>query len=193
MELIVISDLHLGKGKFLKSGHQNIMEDFHDDKMFEEMLNFYSSGEFYSKDIHLILNGDILNLIGVDIDGVFTLIMDEDRTAQIVDTICSSHPIFFNALRVFLTRPNKKVTYILGNHDTGLIFEKAQNVLNKYIDSKIEYSESYTHKGVHVEHGHRFDPINCVPKFKQIMRGPIALHVMLYVIDFFSLSLLRDS
>ena len=63
MLVIVCSDLHLGKGKFLKNGQLNILEDFFEDERFKEFCEFFSSGKYYWAEVHLVLNGDILNLI----------------------------------------------------------------------------------------------------------------------------------
>ena len=36
---------------------------------------------------------------------------------KMVNDIIEGHPVFFQALRKFLSRPNKKLTYVIGNHD----------------------------------------------------------------------------
>ena len=63
MLILVVSDFHLGKGQFLKNGQLNILEDFNEDDRFCEFLEYYSSGTNYWANVHLVLNGDILNLI----------------------------------------------------------------------------------------------------------------------------------
>lgn len=172
MLMLVVSDLHLGKGEFLQSGHVNLMEDFYDDEMFREMLEYYSTDKYENETVHLILNGDILNLLAIDIDGVFTHIIDENVSKRAVDIIARGHKLFFSSIRNFLKTKNKKVTYVIGNHDIGMLFPLAQEEFCRHIDCTIPFVESLNHKGIHIEHGHRFDPLNCVPRFKQIVKGP---------------------
>ena len=111
MLVLVLSDLHLGKGKFLKNGQLNILEDFLEDERFKEFCEYFSSGRYYLADVHLVLNGDILNLIQIDIEGVFHHIIDDQHTTKTVDLIFKGHKVFFKALKNFLSTPNKKVTY----------------------------------------------------------------------------------
>jgi len=170
--LLVLSDFHLGKGKFLEDGQINLLEDFDEDEKFSEFLDHYSTGTYYFTDVHVVLNGDILNLIQMDIDGIFTHLLTEDHTVKMVEEIVKGHPLFFQALRKFLSRPNKKVTYVIGNHDFGMVFKKAQEYFIKAVGKPIDFTDMLVTHGVHIEHGHRFEPINTVPKSKQFIKGP---------------------
>ena len=69
---LVVSDFHLGKGRYFRDGTQNILEDFIYDREFAEFLAYYRTGEFSDVDVELILNGDILNLLQIDYYGVHT-------------------------------------------------------------------------------------------------------------------------
>ena len=60
MLMLVLSDFHLGKGKFLEDGHINIMEDFDEDEKFAEFLEYYSTGTHYFSDVNIILNDNKL-------------------------------------------------------------------------------------------------------------------------------------
>ncbi len=66
MYIISLSDLHLGRGRYLKNGQVNLLEDFFDDEKFYEFCEYYSKGEFEKEKVHLVLNGDILNLIQIN-------------------------------------------------------------------------------------------------------------------------------
>ena len=46
MLILIMSDFHLGKGKFLKNGQKNILEDFFEDDRFIELVDYYSKGKF---------------------------------------------------------------------------------------------------------------------------------------------------
>ena len=172
MIILVLSDLHLGKGKFLQNGQLNLLEDFLEDEKFFDFCDYYSKGEYEKLDVHLVLNGDILNLIQIDVDGVFTSIIDDEVTIRAIDAIVKGHPKFFEGLRRFLRIPGKKVTYVIGNHDSGMAFKEAQTALRRYVGEELEFCfEAHIH-GVHIEHGHRFEVINTVPSDKYFMEGP---------------------
>ncbi len=172
MLMLVLSDFHLGKGKFLENGHINILEDFDEDEKFSEFLDHYSTGTYYFSDVNVILNGDIFNLIQMDVDGVFTHLLNEDHIEQMVSEIIEGHPLFFQAMKKFLSRPNKKITYVIGNHDIGMIFEKAQKRVIDEVGENIEFTHQFISNGVLIEHGHRFEPINTVPRSKLFINGP---------------------
>jgi metallophosphoesterase superfamily enzyme len=56
--VIVVSDLHLGAGEYV-DGRPNILEDFHYDKELVDFLKYYSSGEYSSREVEIIINGDL--------------------------------------------------------------------------------------------------------------------------------------
>jgi UDP-2,3-diacylglucosamine pyrophosphatase LpxH len=172
MLMLVLSDFHLGKGKFLDNGHVNILEDFDEDEKFSEFLDFYSTGTHYFSDIHVILNGDIFNLIQMDVKGVFTHLITEEATKDMVNEIIEGHPLFFQALKKYLSRPNKKVTYVVGNHDIAMCFPAAQKAFCDAVGKKVEFTHQYISNGVLIEHGHRFEPLNTVPRSQHIIDGP---------------------
>ncbi|MCP4911569.1 MAG: hypothetical protein GY909_00510 [Oligoflexia bacterium] len=172
MQIISVSDFHIGKGKFLKNGQLNILEDFFEDDRFAEFLEFYSSGKNYLAKVHLVLNGDILNLIQIDTDGVFTHIVDEDLTVEALRKIVKGHKLFFDSLKEFISTPNKKITYIIGNHDAAMAFPGAQEYLKEVVGENLEFGFEANIHGVHIEHGHRFEVINTVAPDKYFMDGP---------------------
>ncbi len=172
MQMLVLSDLHLGKGKFLSDGSINLLEDFDEDEKFSEFIDHHCTGTYYFTDIHLVLNGDIFNLIQMDIDGVFHHYLTEDVVVKMVEEIIEGHPVFFQALRKFLSRPNKKITYVIGNHDFPMIWPKAQEAVNKELDGVVNFTHQLVEHGILVEHGHRFEPINTVPRSQYFTPAP---------------------
>ncbi|MDO9181201.1 MAG: metallophosphoesterase, partial [Bacteriovorax sp.] len=160
MIILVLSDLHLGKGKFLKNGQLNLLEDFLEDEKFFDFCDYYSKGEYEKEEVHLVLNGDILNLIQIDVDGVYTNIIDDEVTKKSIDSIVKGHPRFFEGLRKFFKVPNKHITYIIGNHDSGMAFIEAQVALRRYVGEDLQFCFDVNLNGVHIEHGHRFEVIN---------------------------------
>jgi len=172
MILLLVSDFHLGKGQYFKNGQLNIMEDFTEDERFLEFLDYYSSGKYYLMPVHLVLNGDIFNLIEIDIDGVYTHIMDDQFTVAAIKAIQNGHKKFFESLKLFSGRPNKNITYVIGNHDSGMAFKKAQDYLNQELGGKIEFCFEKIIHGVHIEHGQRYETVNSVPMADYFQNGP---------------------
>ncbi len=173
MLVLVLSDLHLGRGKFLTNGQLNILEDFDEDDRFVEFLEYYRTGKHYSTKVHLVLNGDILNTIQIDVEGVFTHIIDEDHSCRALDLIHKGHLLFFEALKIFLNTPNKEITYIIGNHDASMAFEKAQERFQEIVGPEVKFCFQLNYHGIHIEHGHRFEVINTVAPDKYYLDGPL--------------------
>lgn len=172
MKFLVLSDLHLGRGRYLRSGQVNILEDFIEDERFKEFAQYHSSGEFAQEEVHLFLNGDILNLIQIDIDGVFSHIIDEERTIKALEIIALGHPDFFKGLKDFLSNQGNKLTYVIGNHDAPMAFPGVQKRFCEIVGAHVEFCFNYQEHGIHIEHGHRFEMINTVPPSKYFMDGP---------------------
>jgi len=53
-----------------------------------------------------------------------------------LDLIISAHPEVFKALDNFLSHKNKKLVYILGNHDAELVFKTSQAAFINKFDEK---------------------------------------------------------
>jgi UDP-2,3-diacylglucosamine pyrophosphatase LpxH len=176
--VLVLSDLHLGRGKFLTNGQINILEDFEEDDRFVEFLEFYRTGKFYWTEVHLVLNGDILNTIQIDIDGIFSHIIDEDHAFAALELIHQGHPQFFEALKSFVAAPNKKISYIIGNHDASMAFEKAQKRFSALVGAPVKFSFDMNLNGIHIEHGHRFEVINTVAPDKYFLQGPLKKKIL---------------
>src|SRR6476661_7085259 len=62
---LVISDFHLSRGKWLRDGRRNPLEDFHQDEKFRQFLDYYSSGEYAGAEVELIVNGDFFDPLAI--------------------------------------------------------------------------------------------------------------------------------
>lgn len=172
MLLIVLSDLHLGKGKFLRNGQINILEDFDEDDRIVEFFDYYSGERFRDEKVKIVLNGDILNLIQADVDGVFTHLQTEDFVLRGLETIYRGHIKFFEALKRFLAQEKNDLVYVIGNHDIGMTWPKVQERFSTYVDRPVLFTSVYQYAGIHIEHGHRFEAINNVPEKYTFVDGP---------------------
>lgn len=170
---IVISDLHLGKGRILADGSMNILEDFIADRQLVEFLEYYSSGPFYDADVELVLLGDVLNSIQVDYRGYFSPILTESISIEKVRTIMDGHPKIVEGLRAFAKVPNHSITYLVGNHDIDLIWDKAKEAFQEILGVPVLFKNfSYTVDGIFFEHGQQYEAVNAMnPKKIFLTKG----------------------
>ena len=170
---LVVSDLHLGRGKTLADGSINILEDFLADREFQEFLDHYSSGVFAEAEVELILNGDVLNSIQVDYRGYFSPILTENIGIEKVRACIKGHPRFFTALKRFASLPKKTVTYIVGNHDVDMIWDRCKEIFQEAVGHPVQFKNfTYNVDGVHYEHGQQYEAVNALnPKKIFLSKG----------------------
>lgn len=178
MIILSLSDLHLADGQYFESGEVNVLEDFTEDERFYEFCQYYSSGKYAFEDVHLVLNGDIFNLIQIKREGTFTHIIDEEHTLHSLEAVKRGHPLFFEALREFASRPKKQVTYIIGNHDANMAFPAAQEWFKRMIGAEVYFTFTLEIAGVHFEHGHRFEAVNTVPPHKYFVEDELGRKIL---------------
>lgn len=155
---LVVSDFHLGKGRYFRDGTQNILEDFVYDREFAEFLDYHRTGEFADAEVELILNGDILNLLQIDHYGVFTHLFTERAVCRAVEKIVAGHPDFFAALRRFASAPGHSIAYVVGNHDSGMLWPGAREVFSRACGTQVRFHDvAYEFDGIYVEHGQQYE------------------------------------
>ncbi|MEZ4224909.1 MAG: metallophosphoesterase [Polyangiaceae bacterium] len=163
---VVLSDLHLGTGR--RRGAHNPLEDFHHDDRLAELLDYYSTGKYADFEVEVILNGDIFDLMKVDVDGGWPTEVTEALAIDKLRRCLEGHPRAVAALRGFLERPGKRITYIPGNHDPELLLPAVQDLLRRYVApgaaagrlSFVTASEVYSlPEGIQIRHGHQFEAI----------------------------------
>lgn len=177
--ILVYSDIHLGAGTYVK-GVKNYLEDFHYDEEMVEFLKYYSSGDFEKREVELIINGDFFDLLAVPFVEFFDdEFWSEDAALEKLKIILKAHPEVMQALRDFLQKKNKKIVYIIGNHDGELVLPRLQEYLLEQFPEEIRESfiirsipggEYEPHEGILIKHGHeyevahQFDPIQSITK-----------------------------
>jgi UDP-2,3-diacylglucosamine pyrophosphatase LpxH len=155
---LVVSDFHIGSGLYFRDGTRNILEDFQYDDAFISFLNYYSLGEYYEANVELIINGDFLNLLQINYKGVFTHLLTERIVLDGLRQSFQGHRALFEALKRFAKAPNHKISYVIGNHDQGMLFSKAQKLFSDYIEAQVTfYDHYYEFDGIRVEHGHQHE------------------------------------
>ncbi len=166
---IVLSDLHLGGGMFNSKGDKNSKENFYFDRELIELINFFSSGKYENAPVELILNGDILDFLTVHYKNKYLNFISERVSIFKLKKIISGHSKVFEALSKFVAKKDKKITYIIGNHDADFFFEKVQELFISTVGK-----ETFNHKvsfidkvpyyevdgGIQVHHGHQFETMH---------------------------------
>lgn len=170
---VVVSDFHLGKGRYFRDGTQNILEDFIYDREFAEFLTYYRSGSYADADVELILNGDILNLLQIDTYGVHTHLITERSVVRSLEKIIQGHPEFFHALKRFASTPGHTISYVIGNHDAGMLWTGPKRLFSEACGAEVRfYDVAYRFDGIHVEHGQQYERFSAMDMDKPfITRG----------------------
>lgn len=156
---LVLSDLHLGTGH--RRGLVNIYDDFKEDDRLGQLLEKHAGA-------HLVLNGDIFDLLKVPVLGQFP---DEitERLAGIKLYKClRGHPRVVRALVRFLEHAESRITVLPGNHDMELIFPAAQRLFTRFLtgreeDERIQFVTNepwFELDGVQFHHGHQFEALH---------------------------------
>jgi UDP-2,3-diacylglucosamine pyrophosphatase LpxH len=162
---VVISDLHLGKGRLLAGGGLNPLEEFYYGEKLVEFIHYYSSGVYRDYEVEMIINGDFLNFLQVDYRGHYLTVITEDISLEVLKSIIDGHPKVFKAMAEFASNPLHSITYVVGNHDQAMLWPGCRMFFNKALNTNVKYKNLiYFFDGVHIEHGHmheaanRFDP-----------------------------------
>jgi len=163
--ILVISDLHLGAGLDV-DGRKNSLEDFHSDEELVEFLNYHSTGEFTGIEVELIINGDFLDLLAVPFVNYFDdEYWSETAALEKLELILKAHPEVMEALDKFVSLKNKKIVYIIGNHDAEFVFPSLrERFINSFSEANRERViltdeiETYNPApGVYLKHGHQYE------------------------------------
>lgn len=180
--ILVISDIHLGAGAYI-GDKKNFLEDFHYDKEMVEFIEYFSTGEYASKEVELIINGDLFDLLAVPFVPFFDdEFWSEEAALEKLKLIIQGHPEVMTALNEFLHQKNKKIVFVIGNHDGEFVFEKLQSYLLEQFDEKVrdnfeikipQNGEYIPEEGIVVMHGHeyelahKFDPTQAIIEDKE--------------------------
>jgi UDP-2,3-diacylglucosamine pyrophosphatase LpxH len=158
---LVVSDFHLGKGPYRDDGSVNVFEDFRQDGKFSQFLDYHSDSEWKGVELELVVNGDFFNLLSLDLDGRMQEAITERVAVEKTEAILRGHPVVFDALERFVSDPARNVTFLMGNHDPGLLFAGVREAIGRRIGGRHRFIlDDYDFDGVHVEHGMQREPLN---------------------------------
>lgn len=172
---VVLSDLHLGTGA--PAGVPNVLEDFHHDATFADLLDHYDrlAGK---ADLELVLNGDIFDLLKVKIAGKWPSEVTDEVATEKLRQILEGHPVWVRALRELLSKEGRRAVFLPGNHDLDMVLPGPQALLRRYVapgplENRIRFfTESDTYylpDGIQIRHGHQLERIHRVD-YKKLTR-----------------------
>lgn len=168
---LVVSDLHLGVGHILENGQINSLEEFYFDEKFAEFLHYYTTGKYADYEVELILNGDILNFLQIDYRGHYLTVITESITLEILERIVKGHSLFFKSIKEFASKEGNTVTYVVGNHDQGMLWPSCRAFFNETVGTSVRFKNLvYFFDGVHIEHGHMYEAANRVDPRKFFLK-----------------------
>jgi UDP-2,3-diacylglucosamine pyrophosphatase LpxH len=171
---LVLSDLHLGSGH--RKGRINIYDDFKEDERLAQLLERYAGT---GDEVHLVLNGDIFDLLKVPLLGRFHDAISERLAGLKLFRCLKGHPRVVQALARFLSNERHRLTYQPGNHDMELFFPGCQRLFCRAITGQDEHPRvrfavegpSFTLEGVQFHHGHQFEALHAFD-FKRLFVTP---------------------
>jgi UDP-2,3-diacylglucosamine pyrophosphatase LpxH len=189
---IVISDCHLSAGRFFED-RLNAHEDFNFDDEMCDFFDYFSTGPFGEGpegpvDVELFINGDYLDFLNVPIQGEFEDTITEELSLYKLEAIIAGHPKVMAALRRFASRPNKKITYMIGNHDADLFFPKIRERIIREWDPQGRFPSDCVkiiadrdrvryEGGVEIHHGNQFEAVHVLnfenPILKTFLDQPV--------------------
>ena len=172
---VIISDCHLSAGRFYE-GRYNPHEDFFFDQEMVEFFEFFSTGPygegpFGPVGVELVLNGDFFDFLNVPYLGEFEEGITEEIALSKLEAVLSGHPKVMAGLKRFASRPNKKITYLIGNHDAELFFPKVRERIVREWDPEGAYPSANVdvvahtdrlryEEGLEIRHGNQFEASN---------------------------------
>lgn len=158
---LVVSDFHLGRGRVDSEGRLNEREDFHQGDKFVEFVEYYGGRRHYHDDVELIFNGDLFEFLDV-YDGDLVTDRETVQTALWkLQRMMDGHARVFDALADFASRPGKRITILVGNHDAALLWPAVREEVAKRIGGDVRFFDNdYSFGVVHIAHGHQLEFLN---------------------------------
>ncbi|MEM6994301.1 MAG: hypothetical protein AAF721_27550 [Myxococcota bacterium] len=185
-DLIVVSDLHIGRGKNRSTGRYFELETFFYDEDFLRFCKFLcKESEARQTPFKLIFNGDTFDFLRLDpvpeaLGGkksAFSPVLTPQRAAMEIESILAGHPRFLEAIATVLASGNE-VLMMPGNHDVEVQWKPVQDAMREALRehpmlaedpeaaeqalARLEFSPWFYHEEgrVWVEHGCQYDPEN---------------------------------
>ncbi len=178
-DIIVVSDLHLGRGKNQESGRYYELEAFFYDADFQRFCRYLcTTFAARGQTFRLVFNGDTFDLLRLDPvplpgerDSFFTPVMSPKRAAYETQRVLEGHPLFVDALAQVL-REGHEIVLLPGNHDIEVQWAPVQDTIRDVIAVRGSLASEdlarlriqpwfyYEEGRIWIEHGCQYDPEN---------------------------------
>ena len=184
-DLIVVSDLHLGRGRNAETGRFHALEAFFFDDDFAGFCrHLVADAQAREMPFTLVLAGDVLDLLRIEPEKAPPGARAAERrygppitpayAATLAGHVVAGHPRFFAALAQVLAAGND-VVLLPGNHDVELQWAPVQEVIRRAVGgdtSRLRFAPwFYFEPGrIWIEHGCQYDPDGA---FEYPLRGPL--------------------
>ncbi len=199
-DIVVISDLHLGRGKNPATGRYHHLEAFFYDEDFGQFCSWLCREADESKiDFKLVFAGDTFDLLRIDPErkpgaGAWERRYGSTLTpalaANLVGEILAGHPGFVTALAHVLSA-GYEVIFLPGNHDMEMQWKPVQQVIRRAVseraaalgdqaaavtaDRRLSFSPWFHYEPgrIWIEHGCQYDVEN---SFEYPLRSGLSDH-----------------
>jgi UDP-2,3-diacylglucosamine pyrophosphatase LpxH len=199
-DLVIVSDLHLGRGKNQHTGRYFELEAFFYDEDFRGFCQWLiDDAHKRNASLRLIINGDCFDLLRIDrppqtpeatfVERQFGPFLTPDRAARDISEILDGHPGFVEGVARVLAAGHE-VVILPGNHDLEIQWPAVRRQIERTIIDRVrehatgerELIETqarlrfppwfwYEPGRVWIEHGCQYDPENA---FTYLLRGSLA-------------------
>lgn len=188
-DIVVVSDLHLGRGKNPATGRFYELEAFFYDEDFRSFCQWLiDDAARRNVSLRLVLNGDTFDLLRIDrppqspeatmVERQFGPILTPDRAASDIAEILDGHPNFVDGLARILVAGHELVT-LPGNHDLEIqwpgvhaqirraVLDRARERVTgarelQECSDRMHFPAWFWHEPgrIWIEHGCQYDPEN---------------------------------
>ncbi|MEZ4452835.1 MAG: metallophosphoesterase [Nannocystaceae bacterium] len=187
-ELVLVSDLHIGRGKNPQTGRYFELETFfYDDDFRRFCLWLCADARERGVDLRLILNGDTFDLLRIDPvvtdarptsrERRYGPVMTPPRAAAVIREVLVGHAEFVDGLAEVLVAGHE-VIFLPGNHDLEIQWPAVQQEIRASIlehaaridpgqargaiDGRLRFAPWFHYEPgrVWIEHGCQYDPQN---------------------------------
>src|SRR5262249_45469052 len=132
-------------------------------KRLAEFIRWVSRQQGQDLDVHLVVNGDIIDFLAEEPFEAFTT--DEDAASAKFARILGRTEVVWHSLRD-LVRNGAALTLLLGNHDLELSLPGPRRVLSEQLGpGRVEFlydNQALALGPVLIEHGNRYDAWNLI-------------------------------
>ncbi|MDH4468702.1 MAG: metallophosphoesterase [Bacteriovoracaceae bacterium] len=162
--IVVLSDLHLGAGQF-RMDLRNPLEDFFFDRELIDLFHFFSSGIYKDRKVEIVFNGDYIDFLATPfVDYFEDEFWSETSAITKLNLVRDAHREVFIAMANFVKVKDKKIVYVVGNHDAEILLPGVRETFLSFFPENLrehvlvpEVDTYSPTPGVYLQHGHQYE------------------------------------